>query len=90
MMPDHGGTHIDAPRHFSIDGTPINEYPLENCIVKGICIDLRHIEPKSEITCPQIWTKPLKKQANRFQKMELTTLYRPPRKDFPISCLFNR
>jgi kynurenine formamidase len=31
-MPDHGGTHIDAPRHFGPNGTPINEYPLENCI----------------------------------------------------------
>ena len=34
-MPDHGGTHIDAPRHFGKSGTPINEYPLENCIVPG-------------------------------------------------------
>ena len=49
-MPDHGGTHIDAPRHFGKNGTPINEYPLENCIVPGICIDLRHIAPKAEIT----------------------------------------
>ena len=49
-MPDHGGTHMDAPRHFGITGTPINEYPLENCIVPGICIDLRHIAPKAEIT----------------------------------------
>ncbi len=46
-MPDHGGTHMDAPRHFGITGTPINEYPLENCIVPGICIDLRHIAPKA-------------------------------------------
>ena len=45
-MPDHGGTHIDAPRHFGKSGTPIDEYPLENCIVPGICIDLRHIAPK--------------------------------------------
>ena len=49
-MPDHGGTHIDAPRHFGKSGTPINEYPLENCIVQGICIDLRHIAPRAEIT----------------------------------------
>jgi kynurenine formamidase len=49
-MPDHGGTHIDAPRHFGPNGTPINEYPLENCYVKGICIDLRHIKPRAEIT----------------------------------------
>jgi len=49
-MPDHGGTHIDAPRHFGKSGTPINEYPLENCIVQGICVDLRHITPRAEIT----------------------------------------
>ena len=49
-MPDHGGTHMDAPRHFGPSGTPINEYPLENCIVPGICLDLRHIAPKAEIT----------------------------------------
>ncbi len=49
-MPDHGGTHIDAPRHFGPNATPIDEYPLENCIVQGICIDLRHIAPRAEIT----------------------------------------
>ena len=49
-MPDHGGTHIDAPRHFGPKATPIDEYPLENCYVKGICIDLRHIAPRAEIT----------------------------------------
>lgn len=49
-MPDHGGTHIDAPRHFGPEGTPMDEYPLENCIVQGICLDLRHIAPKAEIT----------------------------------------
>ena len=35
-MPDHGGTHIDAPRHFGPKGIPIDQYPLENCIVPGI------------------------------------------------------
>src|SRR3978361_2154805 len=49
-MPDHAGTHIDAPRHFNKGGQPINEYPLENCIVPGICIDLRHIAARAEIT----------------------------------------
>ena len=49
-MPDHGGTHIDAPRHFGKSGIPINQYPLEKCIVPGICIDLRHIATKAEIT----------------------------------------
>jgi kynurenine formamidase len=49
-MPDHGGTHIDAPRHFDKRGIPIDQYPLENCIVPGICLDLRHIAPRAEIT----------------------------------------
>jgi hypothetical protein len=49
-MPDHAGTHIDAPRHFNKGAQPINEYPLENCIVPGICIDLRHIAPRAEIS----------------------------------------
>ncbi len=53
-MPDHGGTHIDAPRHFGLNGTPIDEYPLEYCYVKGICLDLRHIAPKAEITPSQL------------------------------------
>ena len=48
-MPDHAGTHIDAPRHFGKSGIPINEYPLEKCIVPGICLDLRHIAPRAEI-----------------------------------------
>jgi kynurenine formamidase len=55
-MPDHGGTHIDAPRHFGPHGTPIDEYPLEHCIVPGICIDLRHIEPKAQITPVELET----------------------------------
>jgi kynurenine formamidase len=48
-MSDHAGTHIDAPRHFGRTGVPVDEYPLENCIVPGICIDLRHIAPRAEI-----------------------------------------
>jgi kynurenine formamidase len=48
-MPDHGGTHMDAPRHFGKEGTPIDKYPLEKCIVPGICLDLRHIPPRGEI-----------------------------------------
>src|SRR4051812_50080450 len=48
-MPDHAGTHIDAPRHFGPSGIPMDQYPLEKCIVPGICIDLRHIAPRAEI-----------------------------------------
>ena len=53
-MADHGGTHIDAPKHFGKTGQPINEYPLENCIVPGICVDLRHIAPRAEISSSEL------------------------------------
>jgi kynurenine formamidase len=49
-MADHAGTHIDAPRHFDKRGQPIGDYALEKCIVPGICIDLRHVAPRAEIT----------------------------------------
>jgi kynurenine formamidase len=49
-MSDHAGTHIDAPFHFGKTGISIEKYPLEKCIVPGICLDLRHIAPRAEIT----------------------------------------
>ncbi len=49
-MPDHGSTHLDAPRHFHPDGMSIGEFPLEKCIVTGLCLDLRHIPPRAEIS----------------------------------------
>jgi kynurenine formamidase len=55
-MSDHAGTHIDAPRHFGKNGIPIDQYPLENCIVPGICLDLRHIAPRAEITSSDLET----------------------------------
>ena len=66
-MPDHGGTHIDAPRHFGPSGTPINEYPLENCIVPGVCLDLRHKKAKEEIT-PEDLQAAVKKDGVKIPK----------------------
>src|SRR3954452_21909710 len=48
-LADPGGTHIDARRRLGKTGQPINESPLENCIVPGICLDLRHIAARAEI-----------------------------------------
>ena len=45
-MRDHGGTHRRASS-FRTDATPIDEYPLENCIVNGVCLDLRHVAPRA-------------------------------------------
>ena len=41
-MPDHGGTHIDAPRHFGKSGIPI-EIPTTDCQRSRIC---RYASPK--------------------------------------------
>lgn len=37
---EHGGTHIDAPVHFSEEGQPVDEIPLESLIGKAIKIDV--------------------------------------------------
>jgi len=37
---EHGGTHLDAPIHFSKNGQSVNEIPLENLIGNAIKIDV--------------------------------------------------
>lgn len=39
--PEHGGTHIDAPRHFSPNGHTVDEIPLPQLIGKALVI---HVE----------------------------------------------
>jgi kynurenine formamidase len=38
--PEHGGTHLDAPIHFSADGLSTDEVPLENLIAPAVVIDV--------------------------------------------------
>ena len=38
--PEHGGTHIDAPIHFSSHGRTVDEIPVEQLIGSGIVIDV--------------------------------------------------
>ena len=38
--PEHGGTHLDAPKHFAADGFPTDAIPLENLIAPAIVIDV--------------------------------------------------
>ena len=38
--PEHGGTHFDAPVHFSANGAPVHEVPLNNIIAPAITIDV--------------------------------------------------
>jgi arylformamidase len=43
-MVTHTGTHIDAPRHFFVDGTPIDELPLETFIGPARVIEIKDTE----------------------------------------------
>ena len=38
--PEHGGTHFDAPVHFSANGVPVHEVPLNNIIAPAVTIDV--------------------------------------------------
>ncbi len=37
---EHGGTHIDAPRHFSAAGQTVDEIPLERLVGPAACVDV--------------------------------------------------
>jgi kynurenine formamidase len=41
--PEHGGTHIDAPIHFSENGTTVDQIPLENLFGKAVVIDVSKV-----------------------------------------------
>ena len=41
-MAEHGGTHMDAPIHFSAGKRTSGEVPLSNCIGPAVVIDVRH------------------------------------------------
>ncbi|WP_262691755.1 cyclase family protein [Kordiimonas aestuarii] len=40
-MPEHGGTHMDAPIHFYRGGDTVSDLALENLIMPAIVIDVR-------------------------------------------------
>jgi arylformamidase len=48
-MNEHTGTHLDAPSHFDREGTNVDEIPLEEIIVPGHLLDLRHKKPHDPI-----------------------------------------
>lgn len=39
-MPEHIGTHVDAPRHFVADGAPIDELPTRDFVAEAVVIDV--------------------------------------------------
>ena len=55
-MLDHVGTHVDAFRHVSPTGAPIDEMPLDLFMGKAVCFDLRHVPDLGEITAADMET----------------------------------
>jgi kynurenine formamidase len=49
-MLDHSGTHIDALFHNNPDAAPIDEMPVEMFMGKAVCLDLRHVGDKGDVT----------------------------------------
>jgi kynurenine formamidase len=40
MCAEHGGTHIDAPRHFSETGQTVEKIPLRRLVGRAACVDV--------------------------------------------------
>ena len=40
MCAEHGGTHIDAPRHFAENGQTVDQLPLERLVGPAVCVDV--------------------------------------------------
>ena len=38
--PEHGGTHIDAPKHFAMNSWGVDQIPLENLMGAGLVVDV--------------------------------------------------
>ena len=42
-------TYLDSPYHFDPQGLQIHELPLEACVLPGICVDCRPLQPEQPI-----------------------------------------
>lgn len=55
--PEHGGTHLDAPIHFSADGWTADKIPVERLIGPGVVIDVSEksgADPDYRLTRPDV------------------------------------
>lgn len=46
----HAGTHMDAPVHFEVNPVTIDQFPAERFFITCYVVDLKGIQPKTEIT----------------------------------------
>ena len=54
LLCDHGPTHVDAPRHYDADKTPVNEMGLDTFHTPGKAIDVSHRDPGEHITVADV------------------------------------
>ena len=54
--PEHGGTHLDAPIHFSKDGKTIDQIPLRQLIALVVLIDVTAKDERGPRLPPGGWT----------------------------------
>jgi arylformamidase len=54
VMPEHCGTHFDAPSHFDEQGLSAADYPLDALVLPGHLLDLTHKQRGEEITADDL------------------------------------
>ncbi|CAH1788624.1 unnamed protein product [Owenia fusiformis] len=62
-MPEHTGTHIDAPYHFNESGWRVNEIPLDHLVGPAVVLDIREKmskvpsgkEPNADVVDAETW-----------------------------------
>lgn len=50
---EHGGTHIDAPRHFAEHGQTLDEIPVQRFVGPAVCVDVSRkcaVDPDYQVT----------------------------------------
>jgi len=50
LVPEHCGTHLDAPRHCVLDGTTVDKLPLSKLVLPGHLLKLTHKKSGEAIT----------------------------------------
>jgi kynurenine formamidase len=40
-LPEHFGTHLDAPRHFDVQGKSVDELPVRELVLEAVVVDVR-------------------------------------------------
>ena len=74
---EHGGTHIDAPIHFSKSGQSVSEIPLENLVGNAIKIDVteRALNNPDYLISIEDFTKWEKKQNTKIPDGSIVLLH---------------